>query len=84
MPTAPPELVIFDCDGVLAENEPVSNRVMAGAISEAGVVAFEERRATEFRKGVEAIPGVADALAVIDAAGIGSALPLELAGRKWS
>ena len=101
-----PELVIFDCDGVLVDTEPVSNRVMAEMIREAGVamsveevteafagmrlddialgveerlgkslpegwvIAFEERRANEFRKGVEAIPGVADALTVIDAAGI--------------
>jgi HAD superfamily hydrolase (TIGR01509 family) len=101
-----PELVIFDCDGVLVDTEPISNGVMADAISEAGltmnaaeateafegmrladiaaaveerlgkrlpedwVTAFEERRAVEFRKGVEAIPGVADVLASIDAARI--------------
>jgi HAD superfamily hydrolase (TIGR01509 family) len=101
-----PELLIFDCDGVLVDTEPVSNRVLAEAIREAGVamsveevtevfagmrlddiaagveerlgkrlpegwvVAFEERRAGEFRKGVEAIRGVADALMAIDAAGI--------------
>jgi HAD superfamily hydrolase (TIGR01509 family) len=101
-----PDLVIFDCDGVLVDTEPISNRVMAGAISEAGlpmtteevsaafegmrlddiaaevekqlgkklppgwVVAFEQRRAAEFRKGVEAVPGVAEALASIVSAGI--------------
>jgi HAD superfamily hydrolase (TIGR01509 family) len=101
-----PELVIFDCDGVLVDTEPVSNRVMAEVIREAGVamsveevteafagmrlddialaveerlgkslpegwvVAFEERRAAEFRKGVRAIPGIADALTAIDAAGV--------------
>lgn len=101
-----PELVIFDCDGVLVDTEPVSNRVMAEVIREAGVsmsveevteafagmrlddialgveerlgkslpegwvIAFEERRAAEFRKGVEAIAGVADALTAIDAAGV--------------
>lgn len=104
--TGPPGLVIFDCDGVLVNTEPISNRVMTDAISETGlkmnieevteafegmrlddiaaaleerlgkrlpegwVVAFEERRAAEFRKGVEAIPGVAEALASISAAGL--------------
>lgn len=101
-----PDLVIFDCDGVLVDTEPVSNRILAAAISEAGhaisaeevaeafegmllddiaaaveerlgkglpegwVVAFEERRAAEFRKGVEAVPGVADALRSIEAASV--------------
>lgn len=100
------ELVIFDCDGVLVDTEPVSNTVMAGAISAVGVPmtgsevakafegmrlediarevenqlgsrlppgwvdAFEERRATEFRNGVQAIPGVVTALETIAAAGI--------------
>ena len=31
------ELVIFDCDGVLVDSEPISNRVMAEAITEAGL-----------------------------------------------
>ncbi len=102
----PPELVIFDCDGVLVDTEPISNRVMAAAITEAGlpmtaeevtaafegmrlddiaavvgkrlgielpagwVAAFEERRAVEFRKGVQAVPGVAEALASIASAGV--------------
>jgi HAD superfamily hydrolase (TIGR01509 family) len=109
MPTAgtPPELVIFDCDGVLVDSEPVSNRVLAGAITEAGlpitagevsesftamrlddiaaavekrlgrrlpedwIEAFEERRAAEFRKGLDPIPGVAAILTRITASGIG-------------
>jgi HAD superfamily hydrolase (TIGR01509 family) len=98
--------VIFDCDGVLVDSEPVSNRVLAAAISELGipmsveeaseafagwhldeiagevakrlegdlpkgwVARFEARRADEFRKGLEAIPGVAEALTRIHAAGI--------------
>jgi beta-phosphoglucomutase-like phosphatase (HAD superfamily) len=88
MRPVPPELVIFDCDGVLVDTEPISNRVMAETISDAGlpmtteevttvfelpadwVAAFEERRAVEFRKGVQAIPGVTEALASIDAAGV--------------
>lgn len=106
MPILLSELVIFDCDGVLVDTEPVSNRVLAAAIEEAGlamdaeevarefegmrlddiaaaveqrlgsrlpedwVAAFEERRAAEFRKGVQAIPGVAAALSWIDEAGM--------------
>lgn len=35
--TAPAPLVIFDCDGVLVDTEPTSNRVLAAAISEAGL-----------------------------------------------
>ena len=38
MTTAPrPPLVIFDCDGVLVDTEPTSNRVLAAAITEAGL-----------------------------------------------
>ncbi len=101
-----PGLVIFDCDGVLVDSEPVSNRVLAATISEAGleiepgavarefegmrlgeivarigerlgkplpdgwIVDFEARRAAEFEKGLDAIPGVADALKSIRGAGI--------------
>jgi len=41
-----PALVIFDCDGVLVDSEAISNRVMAEAITEAGVpISYEECRA---------------------------------------
>lgn len=106
MRTVTAGLVIFDCDGVLVDTEPVSNRLLAEAIGRTGipmsveevtetfagmrlqdiaaavekrleeklpgdwVAAFEKRRAAEFRKGVEAIPGIPDALASIKAAGI--------------
>jgi HAD superfamily hydrolase (TIGR01509 family) len=57
----PPELVIFDCDGVLVDSEPVSNRVLAATISVAGVpidaagVAerFESMRLEDIRAAVE-------------------------------
>lgn len=35
MPT-PPELVIFDCDGVLVDSEPIANRVLAQVVSSFG------------------------------------------------
>lgn len=112
------ELVIFDCDGVLVETEPTSNRVMAEAIGEAGleisvgevtqafegmrlddiatavekrlgrklpdgwVASFEQRRALEFRKGVEAVPGVADALVAIGAAGIRTCVASQASRKK--
>ena len=31
------ELVIFDCDGVLVDSEPIANRVLTEALSEAGL-----------------------------------------------
>lgn len=37
MPTA--ELVIFDCDGVLVDSEPLANRALAEAIQELGLAA---------------------------------------------
>lgn len=35
--TSTPALVIFDCDGVLVDSEPISNRVLAESITEAGM-----------------------------------------------
>lgn len=35
--TAPIDLVIFDCDGVLVDSEPIAMRVLLDAIREAGV-----------------------------------------------
>lgn len=56
-----PGLVIFDCDGVLVDSEAVSNRVMAHAITEAGLpmngeevaAAFEGMRLDDIAAGVE-------------------------------
>jgi HAD superfamily hydrolase (TIGR01509 family) len=42
------ELVIFDNDGVLVDSEPISNRVMAAAISEAGLPTTTEDSMREF------------------------------------
>jgi HAD superfamily hydrolase (TIGR01509 family) len=32
-----PELVIFDCDGVLVDSEPIANRILVAALDEAGL-----------------------------------------------
>ena len=42
-------LVIFDCDGVLVDSEPTSNRVMARAITEAGLRMTPEEVAAAFQ-----------------------------------
>jgi HAD superfamily hydrolase (TIGR01509 family) len=39
---APPELVIFDCDGVLVDSEPISNRVLAQELSAIGLATTVE------------------------------------------
>lgn len=36
------DLVIFDCDGVLVDSEPISNRVLAQALSEIGLATSVE------------------------------------------
>ncbi len=39
-------LVIFDCDGVLVDSEPISNRLLADALTEIGLpTSYEEARA---------------------------------------
>lgn len=41
-----PELVIFDCDGVLVDSEPIANKIMAAAISRLGYpISVAETRA---------------------------------------
>ncbi|HEX4189106.1 MAG TPA: HAD-IA family hydrolase [Solirubrobacteraceae bacterium] len=44
---AAPQLVIFDCDGVLVDSEPISNRVLAELLSAEGIptTPAESRRA---------------------------------------
>jgi HAD superfamily hydrolase (TIGR01509 family) len=42
------QLVIFDCDGVLVDSEPTSNRVLAAAISEAGLAIHPDEVERQF------------------------------------
>lgn len=46
--TAPLRLVIFDCDGVLADSEPLANRVSAEMISEEGLIITPEECVRRF------------------------------------
>jgi len=41
-------LVIFDCDGVLVDSEPISNRVLASTITQAGIPMNPEQVARTF------------------------------------
>lgn len=43
MPTSRPQLVIFDCDGVLVDSEPLSVAILLELIATAGVVLSEEQ-----------------------------------------
>jgi HAD superfamily hydrolase (TIGR01509 family) len=103
----PPQLVIFDCDGVLVDSEPISNTVLAECLTAAGlptspeealrtykgrimadVVAvaesklggplpdgfveqFESQRLGEFERALRPVPGAAEAVRAVSAAGIG-------------
>jgi HAD superfamily hydrolase (TIGR01509 family) len=102
-----PQLVIFDCDGVLVDSESISNRVLAEMLSAEGLpttltqarrdyqglmlidvlsraerqlgqilpedwlTAFERERAAVFNRELEPVPGAAEAVFRVTAAGIG-------------
>lgn len=44
-----PELVIFDCDGVLVDTEPLGNAVLGAALRDAGVAIDDATVASQFR-----------------------------------
>ncbi len=100
------QLVIFDCDGVLVDSEPISNRVLARMLSAEGLPrtlaqargdyqglllvdvlrhaedrlgrslpdgwleAYERERAAVFRRELRAVPGAAEAVEGVVAAGV--------------
>jgi HAD superfamily hydrolase (TIGR01509 family) len=43
------DLIIFDCDGVLVDSEPLSNRVIVDMLAEDGWILSEEDSARQFR-----------------------------------
>ena len=43
-----PRAVIFDCDGVLVDSEPISNRVLAGLLTEIGLPMTPEQSVEAF------------------------------------
>lgn len=51
MPTAAPrlELVIFDCDGVLVDSEPIANRVLAECLSDIGLLTTQEESLRDYK-----------------------------------
>ncbi|SIQ31249.1 haloacid dehalogenase superfamily, subfamily IA, variant 3 with third motif having DD or ED [Rhizobium sp. RU20A] len=48
MDWTPPQLVIFDCDGVLVDSEPISMGVMLSVLAEAGVAMTTEEATHRF------------------------------------
>jgi HAD superfamily hydrolase (TIGR01509 family) len=44
-----PQLVIFDCDGVLVDSEPISNRVLAEMLAEQGLKMTPEQARSEYQ-----------------------------------
>jgi len=70
------ELIIFDCDGVLVDSEPLSARATAKALSEFGIQ-MDQKTALQLFTGIT----INDAMAIIkDRYGI--ALPPEYLSRK--
>jgi HAD superfamily hydrolase (TIGR01509 family) len=101
-----PRLVIFDCDGVLVDSEPISGEVLARVLTVCGLptsteeavtiykgqimtevvriseerlrgrlpadftARFEGERAEEFKRRLRPIPGAAEAVRTVSAAGI--------------
>ena len=49
MATTLPQLVIFDCDGVLVDSEPISNGVLARLLNEEGLAISSEEATREFK-----------------------------------
>jgi HAD superfamily hydrolase (TIGR01509 family) len=43
-----PELIIFDCDGVLVDSEPISNKVLAQLLTEIGLPTSYEQSLKDF------------------------------------
>lgn len=70
-----PQVVIFDCDGVLVDSEPISNAVLAELLSEAGLATTREEAIATYR-GMMMPDVIADAQRRL-----GAALPADFAER---
>jgi HAD superfamily hydrolase (TIGR01509 family) len=46
---APPDLVIFDCDGVLVDSEPISNAVLAALLTRCGLTTSVQDAMREYK-----------------------------------
>jgi len=70
--------VIFDCDGVLVDTEPIANRVLAGLLTEAGLPTTTEVSMRDYKgramKSVLALAGER----------LGSPLPPDIADRYYA
>jgi HAD superfamily hydrolase (TIGR01509 family) len=49
--TKRPALVIFDCDGVLVDSEPIANRIIADALTKLGIDTSSEEALDRYRGG---------------------------------
>ena len=49
MVPAPPDLVIFDCDGVLVDSEPISNAVLAALLTRCGLAISAQDALREYK-----------------------------------
>ncbi len=71
----PHELIIFDCDGVVVDSEPIGNRVFRGFLAELGL-SFSEQQVYERFLG----RAFADSLVIVEEL-LGRAVPAEVIDR---
>ena len=70
--------VIFDCDGVLVDTELISNTVLAGLLTEAGLPTTLEHCMTAYRgRSIGSVLEIAEAQ-------LGSEMPFDVAGRYYA
>ena len=70
--------VIFDCDGVLVDTELISNTVLAGLLTEAGLPTTLEHCMTAYRgRSIGSVLEIAEAQ-------LGARMPFDVAGRYYA
>ena len=70
--------MIFDCDGVLVDTELISNTVLAGLLTEAGLPTTLEHCMTAYRgRSIGSVLEIAEAQ-------LGSEMPFDVAGRYYA